>query len=376
MTRETISARGLEAGAVGEEVEHGTVPDQVPLLAAAAVLLRNLPLIVWPALVCGVLAVVITILSTASYTATSRFLPTTSGASNTGFSSIAAQFGVRLPNSGGGESIQFYSQLLESPTLMREAVLTTYRFEAGDEEEPIDMAGTLVDLFEVEGDTRRKRVRAAIGMLEERVTTETALDAGILTLRTSAPWPELAVQINRRLLELTNQFNLERRQSTAAAERQFIEARLEKERNQLEAAEGELQAFLEQNRAYSASPQLNFEAQRLQRRVTLYQQVYTSLAQAFEQALIEEVRNTPVITVLDVPEGSARGGQPLVFNMIVGIMFGGLAGIMFALFREYLRSEQKRHPAVYSTFLESVGTGFNNLLPPPFRKKGVQVRSL
>ena len=99
--------------------------------------------------------------------------------------------------------------------------------------------------------------------------------------------------MNRRLLELVTEFNQERRQSQAAAERRFVEARREEAKGELEEAERNLQRFLEQNRSYESSPQLVFEAQRLQRSVDINQQLYTSLAQSYEQARIAETVTHP-----------------------------------------------------------------------------------
>ena len=59
----------------------------------------------------------------------------------------------------------------------------------------------------------------------------------------------------------------------------------------------------------------------------LRQQVFTTLAQSYEQARISEVRNTPVITVISAPEGSAaRVRKPLPMALV-----GGLIGLLLAL---------------------------------------------
>src|SRR5690606_31231281 len=108
----------------------------------------------------------------------------------------------------------------------------------------------------------------------------------------TTPWPELSELLNRELLNLVGEYNMQRRQSNAAAERSFVEARLEESRHELVGAESDLKSFMEQNRRFDEAPQLRLEAARLQRRVDLRQQVYASLAQAYEQARIEEVRNT------------------------------------------------------------------------------------
>src|SRR2546428_650042 len=98
-------------------------------------------------------------------------------------------------------------------------------------------------------------------------------------------------------LALVNTFNLERRQSRAAQEKRFVETRRTEARDELQVAEDRLKSFLERNRDYRNSPQLVFDQERLAREVALRQQLLTSLSQAYEQARIDEVRDTPVITV-------------------------------------------------------------------------------
>ena len=70
-------------------------------------------------------------------------------------------------------------------------------------------------------------------------------------------------------------------------------------------AEDSLKAFMFENRQFSNSPQLVFEEDRLQRQVSMRQDLVSAIAQAYEQARIEEVRNLPVITVIDHPEPPA-----------------------------------------------------------------------
>jgi uncharacterized protein involved in exopolysaccharide biosynthesis len=94
-----------------------------------------------------------------------------------------------------------------------------------------------------------------------------------------------------------------------------------------------------------------FEANRLQRRVDLRQQVYSSLAQSYENARIEEVRNTPVTTVITRPEGSAlpvKGN--LVLDLFLGLLLGSAVALVIIFTREYLEVQRRRHPADYAEF--------------------------
>ena len=71
--------------------------------------------------------------------------------------------------------------------------------------------------------------------------------------------------------------------------------------------------------------------------MNLRQQVYTTLVQSFEQARISEVRDTPVITVLQAPFLPPADDRRLVLFAALGIVLGGMAGVVLAFVVEALR---------------------------------------
>ena len=115
--------------------------------------------------------------------------------------------------------------------------------------------------------------------------------------------------------------------------------------DELRDAEAGLESFLQRNRRYQDSPQLVVEFGRLQRRVELRQQVANSLSQAFEQSRIEEVRNTPVVTIVERPEGAAKPARTLRQAALVGGVLGGLATLGFIFALELLRAQGELDPS-------------------------------
>jgi len=108
------------------------------------------------------------------------------------------------------------------------------------------------------------------------------------------------------------------------------------------AAENEPQRFLQNNRQFQSSPELVFQHDRLQRRVAMRQQVYTSLVQSYEQARIDEVRNTPVITVVEEAEEPVRpDSRRLPLKAALGVVLGGMFGTFVAFGREYVRRQRE-----------------------------------
>jgi uncharacterized protein involved in exopolysaccharide biosynthesis len=276
------------------------------------------------------------------YTAQSTFLPQSEDAASP-LAELPGGLGLQLTGSGQGESVDFYAALLKSRQVLGEVAATEIRF-APDDEDADSMIGTLIDFYEIEGETPESELLAATGLLEDLVSVTIDRRANLVTVRTTTNWSELSEIITRRLLELTNTFNLERRQSQAAAQRSFVEGRLREQQAELAEAEAELESFLDRNRSIESSPQLQFEMGRLQRRVELSQQVFVTLSQGYEEARIDEVRNIPVITIVDPPEGSAQSGQNLVRRTAIGFVLGGGLAVALVLLLEFLRRFRDNRP--------------------------------
>ena len=162
----------------------------------------------------------------------------------------------------------------------------------------------------------------------------------------------MSAQIVQRLLDIVNTFNLESRQTQAQAERRFEEDRLAQARQELRDSEDRMQLFLQSNRDFQNSPQLQFEQGRLQRDLTVRQQVVLSLAQSYEQARIAEVRNTPVITVVEHPAPPVLPDpRRLLLKGLLGLVGGALLGALGALWRDLLGRSRDADPDEFAAFI-------------------------
>lgn len=314
-------------------------PSPVAVLNAG---LRHVRVLVLVPLLAMVLAGALAVLGGPSYMAESTFKPEGPRMpSGGGLFSMAAQLGVNMGSLSDGEGVDYFARLVLSREVLSEALQTEYRV-TDDSDGAREV--TLLEYYGIEGDTEDERLWNGVQRLREEVGVSIDQAAGVVTVTTAAPGKELAVQLNARLLELLNRFNLEKRQSQARAERSFVEAQTEAAAAELEAAEARLADFMSRNRRYQASPELATEAERLQRRVEFRQQLYTGMAQSFEQAKLDEVRNTPVFTVLDRPEGSARQVGGVLPTMFMGLLLGLVLAAFIVFVLEFVRSQRARHP--------------------------------
>ena len=125
--------------------------------------------------------------------------------------------------------------------------------------------------------------------------------------------------------------------------------------------------FLQANRNFANSPTLTFEFERFQREVALQQQVLVALAQSFEEARIREVRDVPVITVIEspsLPVRPDRRGRAL--RGLLGVLLGGSLGALVAFTRGMFarrREEGDEEAARLLTLLGETRRDFTRWIP-------------
>ncbi|MDB4888781.1 MAG: lipopolysaccharide biosynthesis protein [Gemmatimonadetes bacterium] len=324
----------------------GDGSSELSVVGALNIVLQNAALIVLCSAVLFVATVIVLILQPATYTSASSFMPQTRRSAPS-LSGLAAQFGLSLPGEEPRQSPAFYTELIGTREIL--GALADARYS-----DPTLNRGDSVTLVDVLGKgprTAALRRELAIRKLRKLVTTNISLKTGVIEVTVASRYPALAMQANRRLLDLVNQFNLEKRQSQAAGERRFVERRLQDVQIDLRSAEDRLQAFLQRNAIYRNSPQLSFEHDRLERAITMQQQLYTSLAQSFEQARIDEIRDSPLVTVIEEPSMPlVPEGKGLTKGGAIALFAGALLGLAIAFGRYAIQHGRAGSPDELSRF--------------------------
>jgi uncharacterized protein involved in exopolysaccharide biosynthesis len=202
-----------------------------------------------------------------------------------------------LLSGGSSGALTFYVDLVQSRAILMKMAASSILVEKDTGVRSVSLAS----LAGVEALSAAEQRSAVYSWLKERVKAEQR-PGNVIEVRVSVNDPAAAQAVAERLLAELQRFNAGRRQGRAAAERVFVEGRMEEVRKELESAEGDLVQFLRQNRLYEESPDLRTEFDRRRRRVELKQEVLVALAQTHERARAEEVRDTPTIFVIDAPE--------------------------------------------------------------------------
>lgn len=320
-----VQRANRDSGTYVREVDD--VAEQIPVLAFANAVLRKRRRIAAFVIAAGVLA------ATWKLTRPARFVSSASfslqGSDQRRLSGLAAQFGFALPGNDGQQTSAYYVELLTSREILSRAASAPYVDSVNGRAVPVSLA----KVFRIEVQDSALAMDRVVDRLAGAIGTSRSRETGIVHVSVEAPSPVLAQSILRTLLSLLSDFNVRTRQSQAANERRFVEARLAETRAEVRSAEDRLQEFLQRNRSGMGTPVLSFEHDRLEREVVLRQQLLNSLSQSYEQARLDEVRDTPAITTIESPSRPARREpRGMVKTTLAAMMVSGvLAMIVVAL---------------------------------------------
>jgi uncharacterized protein involved in exopolysaccharide biosynthesis len=314
------------------------------------------------ALVGALLGLATAVFTPRKYVASAAFIPQSSDASSvSGLALAASQFGIQVPMSGGMWGPSTYVELLGSePLLHRIAVDSVAVAEDGGRRR------SLVDLLDIPEDTPGRRAARTVDKLRKLILASEDKKINGVRIEVATRWPSVSLALAQRLVDAVSRFNLESRKSQAAAERQFVELQAQEAEGALRAAEDRLQSFLQRNRSMSGSPDLTFARDRLQRDVDLRQSLYTSLMQQKETARIKEVRDTPVITILESPQLPVRSrSRGAITKFVLGGIVATLLAILLVFVVENVSASRGDDPERREELLKLAREAI-----PPFVRRG------
>jgi uncharacterized protein involved in exopolysaccharide biosynthesis len=323
--------RGAEGVTAIPEIHRREIPlgepprsDGISGVGIINVLLRYRVLVLTMGLVVAFLAGLGSIRSPRGYTVDATFMPKGArGSSQLG--GLAAQFGVNL-GGDAANSPQLYADLLKNRTLLWPVALRQYSIKT----KWGIRSGNIIEIYNLKH-PRPEVVRIrAVESIKRSIKTGVT-KTGTIVVNVTTGYPELSLQIMNYLLEQVNIYNLGNRQKDAAAQREFVERQVAEKQSELRQAEDELKTFLERNRQYRTSPELSLEENRLERQVSMRQTIYTGLLSSYESARIEEVKDLPVITIIEQPEMPVEPNpRGTVKKTILGFIVGMLLGCLIA----------------------------------------------
>lgn len=247
-------------------------------------------------LAAALLVGVVTLFLPNYYRSEARILPVDAGTGVLGsLSGAAAAFGVSLP--GGDNSDANFVDILKSRWLMERLLDTEFQFKArawrfGEERQHQEKLSTYLDA----GNTDQ-----SLEALASMVEVSRDLRSKVILLTVDTKSPTLSQQVAQRCLQLLEEFIQQKTRTRGGAKAAFAKARLEEARGAQTKAEAVFQEFFENNRNYQVSldPSVRIKGTRLEAELRLRMQLVATLAQSYEQALMEEKNDVPILNVLD-----------------------------------------------------------------------------
>jgi capsule polysaccharide export protein KpsE/RkpR len=286
------------------------------------------------------------------WTASTGFIPESSTSIQlpSGISALAGELGFSLPTGDPTSSPDFYAAVTGSRSLLERTLLSRFAVPGAAASD----SAALIDILDIQDDNPRERMEKAIEWMRAHSSSGVDPQTGVISLRAEMPDADLAATVVGRMVAILNEFNQRTRNQRARERRRFTEERTAEAQHDLQSAEDALRIFLTRNRQYDNSPMLMFEQQRLDRQVQLRQDVYQTLRREYEIARIDEVNNTPVLTVVDSPVPPADPSSPHRVRLsLAAFVVGLLLALLIAFLREYLHRSRELQPEVYERVARS-----------------------
>jgi uncharacterized protein involved in exopolysaccharide biosynthesis len=272
--------------------------------------------LVW-AVAASVILVAIGIIRPRNYTARASFVAEQEKTRSlpAGIGALASQFGIGI-SGDGGRSPQFYQNLVSTSGLLLGLIDSLVEAAPGE-------SVSVRRLFRGEPSNTRASTDRLLRRLRKQVAAQVDSRTGVVTITVASRTPSAAEGMAGLVIGSIKHFNVATRQLRARELRTFLENRVADALGGLHDAEDELRVFYQRNRRIGDSPNLIFEEGRMKRQVELRQELYTTLSRELESARIDEVNDTPTITVIDAPLASSRADGPgLVMLSAIGLVLG------------------------------------------------------
>jgi uncharacterized protein involved in exopolysaccharide biosynthesis len=272
-------------------------------------------------------------LSPARYSASGSFAAQYHGVGGA-LGGLASQLGVEIA-SDPSQSPAFYADLLATRTVRLQLLESYVRAPTARDSMP------LVDVLVPPGSlSRDERLERGVQKLSKIVTTGVSVRTGVVWVQATTNERWLSPVIVNKLIRMVDNYNQRVRRSAAKSEREFISRRVDELRDEWSGAQARLARFNESNRDLRSSPEKAVERERLLTDVRLKQEAFSMTTSALEQARIEEVRNTPAVTILE-DAGTPLRAQPRRYW--VPLFLSLVATLAAAWSHDWWQSRKRRH---------------------------------
>lgn len=327
MTPKTESAapKISRGQATGEDSQDLTLADYLRVVYRRKLFIAAVTLLI------GAAAALQSMTITPTFEATCKLLPAEGDEDMSAYAGLAGLAGISLPSKKRSMDA-YYEHLLTSITFLEP--MLEVKWKTRDFGEGV----TLAQVYKMAPDTTEKDYQARFRhemqhLFEDRDLIEFTREkgSGVMTLTVKAPDPVLAYEMNVYLLRRLEEYNKTVKKTMLKEKNAFIEGRLKEVGEALGRAEDDLRLFLETN-LNVVNPRMRMIQERKAREVSVNNALYLELRKQHELGKIEEVKNTPVLEVLD--EATLPVYQVAPKKKVI-VLLATTFGFFFATFLAY-----------------------------------------
>ncbi len=250
------------------------------------------------------------------------------------FQSLASNFGMNMPNSDQDFNI---SDVVQSNLIANKILNKKWKSRSNEYIDlkslwQLDAPPWYLFFLPTGGGDDSFIHEKAIKYLGNQVNVVEDRQTGLIKINVTLEDPLVAATVANFIGDQVQLYIQKENSAQTAKEKLFISDRLSLVKVELEALELKMKNFKERNRGYEDSPELYMIFSRNFREVEAKKQVYVTLQQQLELARIEEVKQTPILHILDHAVPPSRKSAPnrflfLVFSAAFGLCVSTLVTV-------------------------------------------------
>ncbi|MGA9364070.1 MAG: Wzz/FepE/Etk N-terminal domain-containing protein [Bacteroidota bacterium] len=287
-----------------------------------------------------VLAVIYSLILPEYFRSTATLLPETEKSKLAGLGDLSELASLAGVSTGEVSLTKLYPTIIKSESVLKIVIYAQY--QTNKFKDPVN----LIQFWEIKGKTPEQAYEAGLKALGNGLDVSLDLKTGVVSISMETREPQLSADIINNITSELDKFIRTKRTTNASEQRKWIEGRLVEVKRDLEKSEGVLKEFRENNRRVIDSPQLLMEQDRLIREVQINSTLYIELKKQYELAKIEEIKNIPIINVMDPARPAARKERPKRFNIVITFFLISACGsLLYVIGRD--RYDQEFRKALY-----------------------------
>lgn len=327
--------------------DHRSNGSSADLLSLASYLSAHVRFLVWGALLVLLGSRALLQLKDAEYEARATFAPSSPSASD--LSAIGGALGGFAASLGvlgsGQQGAKFYADLAQSDVVILSAVDTLAKGVA-PEVPRFDYAA----VNELKADSAPALRDVVLRHVKKNLNVEFDARTSVVAVSFVSHDPKLSFAMAHALTAALDRFNVELLQRTARSRTRFLEDRLEELRAERRASEVRLSEFLQGNRQYQLSPPLVLRQTELRQDFETKNANLVSLQSTLDKSRIDEMRDTPVLMMLESPMLPVTPSGPRRTLLALQLAFLWVfLGTMFFAVRAVVAHMASHRPSDYRT---------------------------